>query len=558
MKFTTRGRPLSASHSWLWAAAFAGLFAGCAGAASEGTAGSSPENSGNRSDDGNQGSADAAAAFDPKSPNGSLGGSVGSAPVVPEKEVQVEVEVPRAGARFVYAANTKRDTVAVIDSTNLSIRTAEVGDKPSFLATVPGQDIAMVINAGSADLSIVRSTAAGSEVKTVPVGSGSNRISVAPNGAYAIAWYDSRLDGGIGGATGSFQDITLVRLAATGDSSLPLTVGFRPNSVAFSSDGTSAFVVTEDGVSIIRFAQITMATVLPLVPLGPVSAQGATDVSITPDGKFALARKDNSGVVSLVDLVTGIATSVDLGSPVTDLDLSPNGSMAIAVMRDVSKMVTLPLPLGFTSEPARIVQTFTDEKVGSAVVAPNGLFALLYTTVGNIERALVASVDGTVPARPVLLRKAVRAVTISPDSATAMVLHEKVAGDPQAAGIDVDLKIDRSFGYSVVKLASGFAKLQLTDVDPGPMAIVPDSSRAFLLLRDDKRDLRMTQQVDLSSLVVSDYIMGSPPLSLAVLSGTSKVFVSQVHPSGRLSFIDWTRGTVESVTGFELNGGIKE
>ena len=553
MKFTTQGRPLGASHSWLWAAAFAGLFAGCGGAAgdaasSDGTRGG--DNSGSES-------SDAGAAFDPSSGQGA-GGASGAPPIAPEKEVQVEVEVPRAGARFVYAANTKRDTVAVIDSTNLSIRTAEVGDKPSFLATVPGQDIAMVINAGSSDLSIVRTTVAGSMVTTVPVGSGSNRISVAPNGAYAIAWYDSRLDGGIGGATGSFQDITLVRLTATGDSSLPLTVGFRPNGVAFSSDGTSAFVVTEDGVSIVRFAQITMATVLPLVPLGPVSAQGATDVSITPDGKFALARKDGSGLVSLVDLATGVATSVDLGSPVTDLDLSPNGTMAIAVMRETGKMVTFPLPLGFTSEAARVVQTFTDEKVGSAVVAPNGAFALLYTTVGNVERALVASVDGTVPARAVLLRKAVRAVTISPDSATAMVLHEKVAGDPLASGIDVDAKIDRSFGYSVVKLASGFAKLQLTDVDPGPMAIVPDSSRAFLLLRDDKRDLRLTQQVDLNSLVVSDYVMGSPPLSLAVLSGSSKVFVSQVHPSGRLSFIDWTKGTVESVTGFELNGGIKE
>ena len=170
----------------------------------------------------------------------------------------------------------------------------------------------------------------------------------------------------------------------------------------------------------------------------------------------------------------------------------------------------------------------------------------------------MASIDGVVPPRAVQLRKSVRAVAISPDSASAMVMHVKVAGDPAVKDIESDAKIDRSYGYSIVKLATGFAKLQLTQVEPGPLTFVPDSSLAFLLLRDDMQDLRLTQQVNLLSFAVKDYAMSSPPVSLAVMSGTSKLFVSQVHPSGRLSFVDWTTGTVESVTGFELNGGIRE
>lgn len=556
MKFISQKR--RASLGWMGAAALAGLFAGCSGEADS----ASGDGRGGFNDNfgGNSG-APAGQNADAGVSNEGSGGTAG-APLPPETEVQVELEVPRAGARYVFAANPRRDTVAVIDSTNLSIRTVDVGDKPSFLATVPGSDVALVINAGSNDASIVRTTPAGSVVSTVPVGAGANRLSLSPNGAFAIAWYDSRIDGGIGGATGSFQDVHLIRLASAQnatavDASVPLTVGFRPNGVAFSADNTSAFVINEDGVSIIRFAQVTGPTVAPLVPLGPVSAMGASDVSITPDGKYALARKDGTGLVSLVDLSTAVATTVDLGSPVTDLDLSPNGLVAVAMLRDVSKMVTLPLPLGFTSEAARIVQTFEAEKVGSAVLTPDGKSALLYTTVGNIERAVVASIDGVIPGRPVQLRKTVRAVAISPNSAVALVLHAKLPGDPNAAGIDLDTKIDRSYGYSVVKLADGFSKLQLTNADPGPLAIATDSSLAFLLLRDDARDLRLTQQVDLASLVVTDYVMGSPPLSLAVLSGTSRLFVSQVHPAGRLSFIDWKTGAVESVTGFELNGGIK-
>ncbi len=489
---------------------------------------------------------------------GSSAGSGGAAapePAPPEVEEQVDLEVPRAGGRYVFAANPRRDTVAVIDSTSLAIRTVQVGDKPAFLATVPGQDVALVINAGSADASIIRSTPAGSAVSTVPVSPGANRLSVASNGAHALAWYDSRVDGGLGGITGSYQDVTLIRLLPTGDVAIPLTVGFRPSGVIFSNDSAAAFVITEDGVSVIRFAQVTGPTLLPLVPLADAAA---ADVSITPDGKFALSRKEGGSVVSMVDLTTGVAAAADLGSQITDLDLTPNGGAVVAVLREAGQMITLPLPQGFADATLRVVQTFANETVGSAVIAPDGLSAFLYTTVGEVKRALVASLDGSVPARAVVLRKTVRAVAIAPNSQVAMVVHNKTAGDPKQVGIEEQLKIDRSFGYSVVSLATGFAKLQLTDADPGPLAIVPDSSFGFLLLRDDAKDLRVAQRINFQSFLVDDFVMGSPPVSIAVLASSNRVFVSQVHPAGRLSFIDWTTSAVASVTGFELNGGIRE
>ena len=56
----------------------------------------------------------------------------------PETEVRQDFEVPRGGARFVYVANRRRDSVAVIDSTGLGIRTVAVGDSPGYLTTVPG------------------------------------------------------------------------------------------------------------------------------------------------------------------------------------------------------------------------------------------------------------------------------------------------------------------------------------------------------------------------------------------------------------------------------------
>ncbi len=73
---------------------------------------------------------------------GGLGPPVDLGP--PEVEERRDFETPRAGARYVYVANPRRDTVAVIDSTTLAIRSVEAGDGPTYLNAVPGRDIAIV------------------------------------------------------------------------------------------------------------------------------------------------------------------------------------------------------------------------------------------------------------------------------------------------------------------------------------------------------------------------------------------------------------------------------
>ena len=110
-----------------------------------------------------------------------------------------------------------------------------------------------------------------------------------------------------------------------------------------------------------------------------------------------------------------------------------------------------------------------------------------------------------------------------------------------------------------MNLANGFAKLQLTSADVSSLAISPDGARAFVLVRDPSPQtaVRVVQQIALQSFIVKDTTLGSPPLALAVLSGVHRVFVEpREHPEGRITFIDWETGIVQTVTGFELNGRI--
>lgn len=471
-----------------------------------------------------------------------------------ETEEDREFETPQAGLRFVFVANTARDSVALIDSTNLTIRTVAVGDAPIRLATVPGQDTALVINVGTRDLSVVRATVTSQEVTTLGMVAGANRISVAPRGGHAIVWYDAALDDGRSGQ-GSFQDVTLVRLAPGGDTSFALTVGFKPSQVVFSSDGSSAFVVTDDGISVVRFASITGPARAPLVPLGAVGSS-LRDVAITPEGRHAVARPAGGTTVGLTDLQARTNAVLDLDGEVTDLDLAPDGSFVLATVGGRSRAVRIAVPGGFSDPAQRAEIDLTGEAVGLATLTPDGTRAVLYTTAQPVERLVVATLDGSAPPRAVALRKTVRSVTIAPDGASAVVVHRKKEGSPDAPGLDVEERIDRSFGYSVVGLADGFAKLQLTLADPGAMAITPDSDKVFVLLRDDHQGLKLAQRVDLDSFLVDDFPLGSPPVTVAALAGSGQVFVSQEHPAGRITFIDWVRGSLASVTGFEINGRI--
>src|SRR5690606_28482286 len=110
------------------------------------------------------------------------------------------------------------------------------------------------------------------------------------NGRHAVVYFNVDLRSS--GPSGSFQDLSVVLLDEEGDRSVGMTVGFRPSAVHFSDDSARAFVVTEDGVSILDFDKIgdEGSHIARTVALGLATQAEALDVSITPDGQYALAR----------------------------------------------------------------------------------------------------------------------------------------------------------------------------------------------------------------------------------------------------------------------------
>jgi DNA-binding beta-propeller fold protein YncE len=496
----------------------------------------------------------------------------GDGGVTPPPEIEYRLTEPSSSRRYVWVAMTEQDRLAKIDGANLEVESFAVGDQPKVLATLPGTDTAVVLDSQNAAATVVSAGGGAIASDLYPTLPNLNRLAVAPGGRHAIAFFDLNkaiLDAGsleAVGEIGSFQDVTLLAVGPGSQRSVDLTVGFRPREVESDATGRFAFVVTDDGVSVIDLPAMTGngPTIVPPVPIMESVFDDTTgvEVDIVASGLYAVVRRPNVAalrVVSLMGATAGDGFNLTLPAVPTDIDLAPDGSRVYAVFRDPAPgLAIIDIP-GDALDPAGI--TFIDLATatgGSLVLSEDGKRGLLFTNATLDERITVIELDQPgFPHRTFPLQKSVLTAGFDPTGTKAIVLHARAPGDPEAA-TSFDEFIDRKPGYSVFDVASGFAKLQITEVNPRHFTFARPGARAYVTLDggDAEGAVAAVQQIELDSGVVRTIELGSPPDSIGTLPDSNKIFVSQRHPLGRVTFIDITSNEVRTLTGFDLNSQI--
>jgi DNA-binding beta-propeller fold protein YncE len=476
-------------------------------------------------------------------------------------EVEQKPEPPASGKFYVYVAVPSQDMVAKIHSATQRVRSIKIpGKDPGALRTIPGQDVAVVLARQSAKAVVIRSRSdGGDDLVALTTATDLNSLTIAPDGKHAVAFYDVARSEGKTPANQSFQEVTVLDLTAGQEKSVNLSVGFRPSDVVFSADSKWAYVITEQGVSTVELAKAVKPAIAPTIPLvkDPTTEGKLEEVIVTPDGKHALARRKGLGGIRVVELDTKTITDLDLGGDATDLDLTKDGTLAIVTLRDVGEVALVDIPADL-ADPTQIEKLSTGGyQAGQSELSLDGKRAFLFTNATNQEVLLIADLTTRkLSVNP--LKKAIRSVVGSPDGEVALVLHNKLPGTPSEED-DFETFIDKSHGYSLLKVGTGYDKLVLTPTDPGQVAFAPDSASAYLLLNDLQQGIRAVEAIDLQAFQVDDVTLGSPPAALGVISATKTVYVAQSHPLGRVTFIamDKDHGT-KTVTGFELNSHIIE
>ena len=578
---------------WLKRVGACGLLVGCALSAS--CSDEAAPLSAGAHDNGDKGDGDFAPGGDSDGENAGDGDGDGDAPLPMEIEETLTFDLPQAGKTSVYVPNPVTNRVAVVNAQTFAIETVAAGTGPTYAATVPGQDVALVINVGSDDASLLRTVDGHTKALPLPLGHDANAIAVSPNGKHAVLYYDSAASKNL---ASSFQDITVVDLQEGSEHARGVSVGFRPRSVQFSGDGSRAFVNTEDGISVVNLAAAVDGPVIAdLVSVGDTLADALSeDVQITPDGRYAVARRTGSSVIRQIDLADGTISTLDLRSlqvaaspsatldagtsdagadddgpgviggmlsagplDLSDMDLAPDGTFLLAVERRRGALLKVPVPSGFENPDEIGITEVRDQLVGQVSIAKTGTVAVLYTTVNNTEGVVLVNLTGDGSTRGVRLRKGVRAVAFSDNGKRAVVLHTRTG--QVSSNASEEARIDASEGYSLIDTESGFAKLQLTSaaMRQRDILVLDAPGKLFALLRSDTQNVRSLEVADLNSFQVTSLTLARPPSSIGLVPGLNRIFVGQDNPGGMITFVDSESGAVtKAVSGFELASRIHQ
>jgi hypothetical protein len=278
-------------------------------------------------------------------------------------------------------------------------------------------------------------------------------------------------------------------------------------------------------------------------------ASGSPDVSFTRDG-YALVRQNGVPAITVVSLADGSPTRVALPGAPTDLTVSPDGAFAVAVLRDSATVAILPLP-GIASDPGSFTtRTIPGETVGRAIVAENTTTretsVLLFTTAAAIDRLTILTLQPSLGLRTIALHAPVLAVFPTADAKNAIVLHGAIptnGGSIQGAFSVVPIAQDQS--PKIVALAA----------PPTAVALSPTSDRALVTISDGT-SIFGVELVKMPSFEVVPYTLASPPTAVGIAVAADQGFVAQNYTDGRITFINLSGGAARTITGFELSARV--
>ncbi len=482
--------------------------------------------------------------------NGGSGGSGGSGGDPPEEEREGSFRAPVATTRYVWSANTESGRVALIDAARLEVRVVEAGFQPTLIAAVsrPGEDrdVALVLNSGSWDATVLTATEDGVAAKTAKLHPGANAWAVSPSGRWAVAWSDFREVTSPDPVEG-YQDLTLMDLDSSPPEVTRVSVGFRPTRLSFAEDESELYVVTEPGISIVELGDAPGVAALLALPTGAVGPLGR-DVTVTPSGEYALVRQEGEETIDILPLSGAPGVTLELGAPVTDLDMTEDGARGIAALRATSEVVVFDVSRVLANPEDFNRITLEGAAVGSVSLPATPRRAMVYSTALQSDKLTILDLTLSLTYlshRTVELKAPIFAALGTDNAEYGIALMSPPQGSQKAGA------------FAVVPLGATTApRIVATDAPVHQVALAPDGTRAVVTTRDDAFKRYGVHLARMPSLQVDHLTLASAPLSVGVVPSAGRAFVSQQHPEGRITFIDLDTGSARTLTGFELGSRV--
>jgi hypothetical protein len=440
-------------------------------------------------------------------------------------ETEIALGAPISSQRYIYVAMTAQNKLARIDGETLAVASTPVGAAPREVATIPGSDGALVLDTANGTATVVRPVLTGGDgtrvLATLP---SLNRIDVDPTGRFAVVWFDLiKAAHDHTGNAGSFQDACVIALAPGREKAVALTVGFRPRSVAFDAAGTRAYVITQDGVSVIDLAFATEhepRIVPPIAVAAPGTSPDDLEVQIVATGDYAAVRQAGHSGLRVVSMRTDTARQswdIPLAAPSGRRQLlaaTPNTGEIVVIDADTAQFRSIPV-----ADPIGRILVFPGATDASPDTPPH---TALFASVGaHLPRLYTLTLDHlgdplTRPALvPITLDKPVRDVVAVPGKDLAMIVHDDAR---TVLGV-----VDLATGTTAPLL--GVGKLDAYDFSPTGSHLIGATT-----------GVARVGFVALDNLHPTDFRLDDPPAHV-LATANGKIFVDHADPFGHATII---------------------
>lgn len=497
----------------------------------------------------------------------------------PEEE-EFLVQQVAATDSYVFVPNQSEDsdTVALIDGRDFSVRPMRVGRQPTEVvaADVDGEGaVAYVLSTGQPTVAIVRADADGdgeAAVNLLPVPWEVNKLALSPDGRHVLAYIDPDEPLNEASSTASLQTMALIRLGEPGeaDEVFQLSVTRQIDNIAFSADGTQAFVVGQEGINYLPLEDIKADAFLPAIDLGMAPDEFSPqdrEVAFSADGSVMAMRTSQYEGVGIFEFDSdegAIADHrlIDLDGIPSDLGLfeADDGQLrAVVTVRDTSQVVLFDVEQALAAADDDVsfleVLDASGADAGIGRLSPDESKLAVFSTLPLMPMVGLVDLE-TGELNSYEMRNQIRSLALSPDSQTAVVVHRAQAGPPPTN--DPEDQFRHRPGITLWDLESGYRRPLGLRGEPEDILMTTDGEGhpyLFVMLTADNRADEGVLRVDLVSHRTDFTRLPRRPMQLGAVA--EQIFVSQEEEMGRITFFDVADNEQRTVSGYELNAGIR-
>jgi len=324
-----------------------------------------------------------------------------------------------------------------------------------------------------------------------------------------------------------------------------VSVGFSPNGVLFSADGTTAVVMSRSKVVKVDLGTFEAVLEAPLTLDADAEVQ-PSGAALTPDGTTLLITVEGSSDLYMLDLETNYWNIGSLGGVPATMSIDPINNQSVFVFGNRSEVNILDNAQLETFNAGSIDAVELEEPSNAIIMTDNG--ALLYnTSSSNYHDVYRLDLNNQDLIEYVMENPVTQMQVTASGSHAVGILRPEENWSSSLEGFQ-----DSRWGLGVVELTDDESTSLVTESEPVGVALVAGEDTEFALVLLEGMEYLL--HVDLSDPSTPGQIdLPAPPVSIGAMPD-GRFLIAHDDPSGLISFLDPETLDLNSVGGFALTG----